>query len=273
MEDARLDNALTKKNFVTLGERGDRKLGKLRSRTMLTREFKTDLPGAPPGEYVAIQYRCECERWPKVAELVVPMLENDGVWRVSGWHNNPETIPPDEREFALAVRAGRGKLSKEEQQDLAKKDHPLAAQLADPGKKAILDWFASLPEGAHEHLLNSKSIEEFANTDNAASEPAKLQGTFTTKTLGDGANWAMTLDGAGRFRMTRNGQLGVEGSYRVMGDTIEFTDESGPFREQGSARSGTYRWRLTGTKLIFDRLSDEARGRSTILLSNAWDKQ
>jgi uncharacterized protein (TIGR03067 family) len=146
-------NALTKKNFVMLGERTDSKLGKLKARTVLDREYKRDLPGAPRGEYVAIQYRSEYEKWPKVAELVVPMLESDGVWRVSGWHNNLEHVPPDEREFTLAVRAGRGELSKEELQDLAKQDHPLAALLADPGKKAILEWFASLPDGAHQHLL------------------------------------------------------------------------------------------------------------------------
>jgi len=104
-----------------------------------------------------------------------------------------------------------------------------------------------------------------------AELPDAPKGTFTIKTLGDGAAWVMSLDGIGKFKMTRNGQLGVEGTYRIEKDQIEFTDEAGPFRETGKAQIGTYRWRLAGSKLLFQQVHDEARGRSAILLSGAWD--
>jgi len=61
-------------------------LGKLISRKMLTKSYKTSLPGAPDGEYVVIQFGTSFENKKTAIETVTPMLDKDGKWRVSGYY-------------------------------------------------------------------------------------------------------------------------------------------------------------------------------------------
>jgi hypothetical protein len=60
-------------------------LGAVKSRKLLSAEFKNSLPGAPPGEYVVIQYVTQFEHRLDAVETVVPMRERDGSWKVSGY--------------------------------------------------------------------------------------------------------------------------------------------------------------------------------------------
>jgi hypothetical protein len=60
-------------------------LGKLFKRTLKFKQYATSLPGAPPGEYVVIQYLTIFENEPLVGELITPMKDKDGHWRVSGY--------------------------------------------------------------------------------------------------------------------------------------------------------------------------------------------
>jgi hypothetical protein len=60
-------------------------LGAVKSRKLLSAEFKNSLPGAPPGEYVVIQYLTQFEHRVDAVETVVPMRERDGSWKVSGY--------------------------------------------------------------------------------------------------------------------------------------------------------------------------------------------
>ncbi|MGO4477131.1 DUF4019 domain-containing protein [Massilia sp. 2TAF26] len=59
--------------------------GAAKSRKLLSSEFKNSLPGAPPGEYVLIQYETQFEQRRNAIETVVPMRERDGSWKVSGY--------------------------------------------------------------------------------------------------------------------------------------------------------------------------------------------
>jgi len=43
------------------------------------------MPGAPDGKYVAIQYEAVFEEKASGVETITPMLDPDGVWRVSGY--------------------------------------------------------------------------------------------------------------------------------------------------------------------------------------------
>ncbi len=61
-------------------------LGKLISRKLKTTAYKTTLPGAPDGEYVAIQFESSYENKKSAIETVTPMMDEDGVWRVSGYY-------------------------------------------------------------------------------------------------------------------------------------------------------------------------------------------
>jgi opacity protein-like surface antigen len=60
-------------------------LGKVVSRKLKSREYTEKLPGAPDGKYVVIQYDTVFEKRPQAIETVIPMLDPDGSWRVSGY--------------------------------------------------------------------------------------------------------------------------------------------------------------------------------------------
>ena len=61
-------------------------LGKLISRKVQTKIYKTSLPGAPDGEYVLIQFETSFENKKTAIETVTPMMDKDGKWRVSGYY-------------------------------------------------------------------------------------------------------------------------------------------------------------------------------------------
>jgi hypothetical protein len=61
-------------------------LGKLISRKVQTKIYKTTLPGAPDGEYVLIQFETSFENKKNSIETVTPMMDKDGKWRVSGYY-------------------------------------------------------------------------------------------------------------------------------------------------------------------------------------------
>jgi hypothetical protein len=61
-------------------------LGKLVSRKVQTKTYKTSLPGAPDGEYVLIQFETSFENKKTAVETVTPMMDKDGKWRVSGYY-------------------------------------------------------------------------------------------------------------------------------------------------------------------------------------------
>ena len=77
--------AVTKEQWAqaAAGVRGP--LGKLVSRKVKSREFKTSLPGAPDGKYVVVQFDTRFANKASAVETVTPMLDADGKWRVSGY--------------------------------------------------------------------------------------------------------------------------------------------------------------------------------------------
>ena len=61
----------------TFGEPLSRKLGSI--------TYTQSLPAAPDGEYVVIQIATSFENKKHAIETVIPMLDSDGEWRVSGY--------------------------------------------------------------------------------------------------------------------------------------------------------------------------------------------
>ena len=61
-------------------------LGPVISRTFKGAKLATTLPGAPDGHYVIIQYDSSFANKKSTVEEVVPMLDTDGQWRISGYH-------------------------------------------------------------------------------------------------------------------------------------------------------------------------------------------
>jgi len=60
--------------------------GKVTNRLILDARHMTQLPGAPDGEYVVIQYESSFENKLQATETITPMLDNDGKWKVSGYY-------------------------------------------------------------------------------------------------------------------------------------------------------------------------------------------
>jgi hypothetical protein len=61
-------------------------LGPLKSRKLLSASYaKAALPGAPEGEFVVIHFESSFEHKALAVEMVTPILEKDGNWRVSGY--------------------------------------------------------------------------------------------------------------------------------------------------------------------------------------------
>jgi len=61
-------------------------LGKVVARKLKSKQYTRTLPGAPDGEYVVIQYETTFENKQSATETVTPMLDKDGIWRVSGYY-------------------------------------------------------------------------------------------------------------------------------------------------------------------------------------------
>ena len=59
--------------------------GKVLSRKLKSATYTKTLTNAPDGEYVVILYDTNFEHKQGAAETVVPMLDKDGKWRVSGY--------------------------------------------------------------------------------------------------------------------------------------------------------------------------------------------
>jgi hypothetical protein len=60
-------------------------LGALNSRKLTKSDLIKDPPNSPPGEYVGILYHSSFHNLNSAVETVVPMLDKDGKWRVSGY--------------------------------------------------------------------------------------------------------------------------------------------------------------------------------------------
>ena len=60
-------------------------LGDLVSRKLSSKKYCTELPGAPDGEYVVLQFKTSFTQKKRAIETITPMLDKDGTWRVSGY--------------------------------------------------------------------------------------------------------------------------------------------------------------------------------------------
>jgi hypothetical protein len=61
-------------------------LGKLISRKVKNATYTSSLPGAPDGQYVVILFNTSFEKKKTTIETVTPMMDKDGIWRVSGYY-------------------------------------------------------------------------------------------------------------------------------------------------------------------------------------------
>ena len=77
--------ALTKDQWQSTLNASRNPLGKIVSRKLKSATYTKSLPNAPAGEYVVIQYDTDFQNKQSAVETIVPMIDKDGKWRVSGY--------------------------------------------------------------------------------------------------------------------------------------------------------------------------------------------
>jgi hypothetical protein len=77
--------AVSKRKWKSTAEKVREPLGKFTSRKHKSAEYSKELPGAPEGEYVVLQYDSVFERKPTAIEKVTLILGQDLNWRVSSY--------------------------------------------------------------------------------------------------------------------------------------------------------------------------------------------
>ncbi|MBK7926842.1 MAG: DUF4019 domain-containing protein [Bryobacterales bacterium] len=77
--------AISQEQWVQALQKVRTPLGKLVSRKLSSATHAVNLPGAPEGEYVVLQFTASYENKKGAVETITPMLEKDGAWRVSGY--------------------------------------------------------------------------------------------------------------------------------------------------------------------------------------------
>lgn len=79
-------SAVNADQFATAMDTARTRLGAVISRKLLTEKYATALPGAPPGQYVVVVFATDFAGQRHAKEVITPMLEKDGKWRVSGYY-------------------------------------------------------------------------------------------------------------------------------------------------------------------------------------------
>ena len=80
--------AVTAAQWAQALEQARQPLGELQERRLLQAEHTTQLPGAPPGEYVALVFRATFAGGAANEQLIM-MLDEDGEWRPAGYFVQP----------------------------------------------------------------------------------------------------------------------------------------------------------------------------------------
>lgn len=76
--------AVTQEKWVQSLNGVRKPLGRLVSRKLSSKQYLTQLPGAPDGEYVVIQFTASFENKKTAVETITPMLDGR-TWKVSGY--------------------------------------------------------------------------------------------------------------------------------------------------------------------------------------------
>ena len=78
-------SAIGQPSWASAAQAARAPLGALRSREIKSAIFTRTLPGAPDGEYVVVTYASHFQNKASAIEIVTPLREKDGAWRVSGY--------------------------------------------------------------------------------------------------------------------------------------------------------------------------------------------
>jgi Protein of unknown function (DUF4019) len=88
-----LKNSSSRKDWMAYLKEKREHLGRVLSRKLLKADPLKNVPGLPPGQFVGMQYRTTFEKLKNAVEVVVPVLDKDGQWRVSEYVVQPAQAP------------------------------------------------------------------------------------------------------------------------------------------------------------------------------------
>lgn len=83
-------DAVTRAAWAAAVKEGRAPFEPVGAREVLNAAYQTQLPNAPPGAYVVIQFRAKAAKDRTVVETVTPARDKDGRWRVAGYYVRPE---------------------------------------------------------------------------------------------------------------------------------------------------------------------------------------
>jgi hypothetical protein len=78
-------SVVSSEQWVASLEAAQAPLGKVVSRKLKSQKYVEELPGAPDGEYVVIEYETSFEKKKNGTETITLMKDTDGEWRVAGY--------------------------------------------------------------------------------------------------------------------------------------------------------------------------------------------
>ncbi|HXJ96271.1 MAG TPA: DUF4019 domain-containing protein [Terriglobia bacterium] len=84
-----LKNTSSRKDWIAYLKDKREHLGKVASRKLLKADALKNVPGLPPGQFVGMQYRTSFDKLKNGVEVVIPVLDQDGKWRVSEYVVQP----------------------------------------------------------------------------------------------------------------------------------------------------------------------------------------
>ena len=123
---------------------------------------------------------------------------------------------------------------------------------------------------------SSETVAEETATSEAPSATIAGRTLTTTVTAEEAAaepmaagTWDLALAEDGGFEVTdANAEEHVRGTYRIEGDRIVFTDDSGPGMCEEDPE-GEYRWTMAGDEISMTPLDDTCPGRLTVLTAHS----
>jgi ABC-type molybdate transport system substrate-binding protein len=77
--------AISKPDWETAVATARAPLGQLEQRVLISASYTEELPGAPRGQYVVIQYKTQFSKKQAAVETITPVKDADGTWRVTGY--------------------------------------------------------------------------------------------------------------------------------------------------------------------------------------------
>lgn len=78
-------SAVSQENWQAAATQVRTPLGAVVTRTLKQAQFTRNMPNAPAGDYVVIQYDTTFANKAGLVETIIPMRDKDGTWKVSGY--------------------------------------------------------------------------------------------------------------------------------------------------------------------------------------------